>query len=144
MKPTLLLVDTKDDRREIWHLLHRLSPWDRVRFLGQCCERARLPNGVGPRVSTDRMKPRITASYREEKANEGLTNEVYGDILVLAAEWNIDMASVAVELEQIVRAKLPLASRIETAAERKAAITGQKGSHAGGAAASLLLPPSAS
>lgn len=109
MTPTLLAIDTLDDRREVWHLLHRLSPRDRVRFLARCCRRMTDAKGYGPRVSLWRMRGRIDASYRCGKADDGLTNEVYGDLLMLACEpWHLDLLAAAAELEQIARGRLTL------------------------------------
>lgn len=102
-KPALLLMDTKDDRREIWSLLHRLDPRRRVRYLARCCRRVRAahPAGHGPRVTFERMEARMVASYRCGKADETLTNEVYGDVLVLSSQWGLDLGLVALELEQL-------------------------------------------
>lgn len=108
MKSSLLLLDTLDDRREIHSLLHRLSPRDRVRFLARCCRRVTDARGYGPRVSLWRMRERIDASYRCGKADDGLTNECYGDILVMAASWGLDLLAVAAELEQVARGRLTL------------------------------------
>lgn len=53
------------------------------------------------------MAARVTAAYRCERANEGVTNEVYGDLLMCAAPpWNLDLLAAALELEQIGKGKL--------------------------------------
>lgn len=99
----LLAVDTLDDRREIHGLLAKLAPWDRVRFLARCCQAVHKPgrNNVGPSVF--RMRERIEASYRCDKADDGLTNMLYADLLFLAAQWGLDLAQAAVDLERVVK-----------------------------------------
>jgi len=98
----ILQLDTLDDRREMWHLLHRLPPRARVRFLaGQCAKvRARDPRGNGPVPGGSRH---LAAAYREDGADYRLTNEVYADLLVLAAQWGLDLAAAAAELMAAVR-----------------------------------------
>lgn len=100
--PSLLTMDTRDDRVELWHLLHRLSPRRRVSFLAWCCGKVRRPDGAGP-VASSRMAPAVESSYRCDAADVRLTNEVYGDVLVCAAQWGLDLAAAAAELERRVR-----------------------------------------
>lgn len=102
---TLLAVDTLDDRREIWHLLHRLPPRERVRFIGRCCNRLGS-KGRGVRPSVHRMRDRIDGSYRDDKADEGLTNMLYADLLFLGAQWDLDLPAAVVELESVVRRRI--------------------------------------
>jgi hypothetical protein len=51
----------------------------------------------------------IQDAYRCERGNERLTNDVYGSLLALAAQWGFDIAAAAVELER--QAKRPAALR---------------------------------
>lgn len=103
MKSSLLVIDTLDDRREIWSLLHRLSPRDRVRFLARCCETVATVHGNGPKPSLFQMRDTVEQAYRCDRADDRLTNEIYGDLLALGTQWTLDLAAVAVELEQLVK-----------------------------------------
>lgn len=101
--PTLLQLDTRDDRRELWSLLHRLSPKRRTAYLDWCCSRVCGPNQTRPVVS-HRMTETVVLAYRFGEYDERLSNEIYTDVLMLAASWNLDLAAAAVELERRVRA----------------------------------------
>lgn len=101
--PTLLQLDTRDDRRELWHLFHRLSPTRRVAYLAWCCGRVCGPGQTRPTVS-HRMTDTVVMAYRSGEYDLRLTNEVYTDVLVLAGQWGLDLAAAAVELERRVRA----------------------------------------
>ena len=101
-KPSILTLDTLDDRRELHSLLHRLSPRRRVSFLAWCCRQVSGPNGTRP-VASSRVGPTLEAAYRCSVADERLTNEMYGDVLALAAQWDLDLAAAARELEARVR-----------------------------------------
>lgn len=102
--PTLLQLDTRDDRREIWHLLHRLSPKRRAAYLAWCCSRVAGPGQTRPTVS-HRMTETVVMSYRSGEHDLRLTNEVYTDVLALAAQWGLDLAAAAVELERRVKSQ---------------------------------------
>lgn len=103
MSHHLLAVDTLDDRREIWHLLHKLSPMDRVRWLGTVCRKIRERDGHGPHPSVWRMRETITQAYRSDPWNERLTNEIYGDLIMAASQYQLNLLELAVELESVVR-----------------------------------------
>ena len=102
-KPPILAIDTLDDRREVWHLLHRLPPARRVAFLADCCRR--VPgNARGHRPTPSaRMAPTVAAAARCDAADHRLTTLVYTDLLVLSSQWGLDLAAAAVRLEGWVR-----------------------------------------
>lgn len=101
MTHSLLTLDTLDDRRELWHLLHGLSPWSRVAFLERWCLRVPPPT---PAPSVVRMRERIEAARRGcDNADRQLTNEIYYDLLSLATNYGIDLGAVAVDLEAVRR-----------------------------------------
>lgn len=102
-KPSLLQIDTLDDRREIWHLLHRLRPDRRLAFLDWACSVVVAPGGVQPVPSRFRMAATIAAAWRDTDADERLTDMLYGDVLLLGSQWGIDLTSAALLLEQWVR-----------------------------------------
>lgn len=102
MSQSLITLDTLDDRRELWHLLHRLPPRRRVSFLAWCCGKVRRPDGNGP-VASSRMAETIAGAARCDRFDHRLTNEIYGDVLALSAQWGLDLAAAAAELERRVR-----------------------------------------
>lgn len=104
--PSLLALDTLDDRREIYHLLRRLSPRRRVAFLADCCKqvRAKTPNDTGPTPSLLRMGPTIKEAYRCDRANDRLTNMIYFDVLALSSQWHFDLGGCLPALVRLARA----------------------------------------
>lgn len=108
-------LDTLDDRRELWHLLHRLPPRDRFAFLGWCCRQCFLPNSrIHPQPSWFRMGPRIkSATWGDDVQDNALTNEIYTDIWALVMQYELSVRRTAAALEICVRrgvAALPSSS----------------------------------
>ena len=102
------VLDTLDDRREIWHLLHRLPPRDRFRFLQFCCLHAYLPNSrIHPTASWFRMGRRIVRAQRSgQRADEqdlALTNEIYIDLWALVIQYGLSARFFAPRLELAIR-----------------------------------------
>lgn len=97
----LLRYDTLDDRREAWHLLHRLPPRDRVAFLRWACTLATGKHGRRPDPVISRES--VRQAYRCDRADERLTNECYADYLALVAQWDLDQAAALAELVRWVR-----------------------------------------
>lgn len=113
MASQLVTMDTLDDRRELWHLLHRLPPVRRVAFLAWCCTQVSGPGGTRPGPSS-RNQPAVAAARLDDKADERLTNMMYGDLLMLGAQWGLDLAKAAVTLESWVKrpASVPKMPRV--------------------------------
>lgn len=103
MKPSILTLDTLCDRKEIWSLLHKLSPHRRVEFLDWCCEQVSGPGKMRPVPSRLRMAETIRMAYRCDKADLRLTNECYTDCLMLSSQYKLDLGRAAVELEARVK-----------------------------------------
>ncbi len=106
---SVLSFDTLDDRREVWHLLHRLPPAGRVAFLaGRCRLAAPTPAGAPPRPSYLRMRPRVRAAARGcDAADRGLTNEVYADLVLLDLQYAVPLGGTAAALEALTRRGRP-------------------------------------
>ncbi|HYH66392.1 MAG TPA: hypothetical protein VD866_16990 [Urbifossiella sp.] len=102
-KPSLLVMDTLSDRRDIWHLLNRLPPKGRVQFVGWCADRITTNAGMRPVPRYDREL--LDLAYRDNSADLRVTNAAYADLLNLSAQWGLDLAAASVELEQWVRRK---------------------------------------
>lgn len=104
MKPEYLTLDDVDSRREIWHLLNRLPPQKRLDFLSYAC-RCVPKNAKGhlPEPAVWKMRSSVELAGRCDKASEVLTNEVYLDLVQLAATWDLDLLATAHELTALVR-----------------------------------------
>lgn len=96
-----IILDTLDDRREIWHLLHRLHPFDRVRFLAWCCRL--VPEKQGRPIPSHRLRDRMRSAVRCDRSDMALTNEIYTDLWTLSHQYKIDMDHVASSLVACVR-----------------------------------------
>lgn len=102
MKPTVLVIDTLDDRRELWRLLHRLPPSRRIDFLAWCCSQVSGPNGNGPTPGAGLLAT-ATAARRDDGADRRLTNEIYMDVMVLGHQWSLDMQTTVRRAEEAVK-----------------------------------------
>lgn len=105
MKPQFLILDTKDDRREIYHLLGKLPPVDRVRYLEWCCRQVRKPGQRLQPTPSRRMTDRVQQAQRFGVGDDRLTTEIYFDWWRLANTYGLDVTAAAIELERLVKAK---------------------------------------
>lgn len=101
-KPSLIEIDTKDDRREIWHLLHHLAPRMRAKFLKWCCDRV-AADAKGHRPVVRVTREEIRDAMRTDDGDRRLTNSVYSLVLILGSQWRLDLVAAAVELESWVK-----------------------------------------
>jgi hypothetical protein len=104
MKPEYLTLDDVDSRRQLHGLIHRLPPRERVAFLKWAC--TQVPkDGKGhlPEPAVWKMRATLEQSHRCDRADLALTNEVYGDLLTLAVNFQLDLVKCALALEQLVR-----------------------------------------
>lgn len=99
-----LLLDTRDDRREIWHLLSLLHPIARVEFLKWCCRLAwKGPHQPIPNPLT--MRQMVADAQRCDRGDQRLTSEVYRDFWTLVLDYQLDEQLCAVELQRRVKSK---------------------------------------
>lgn len=103
VKPAFLTLDTLSDRRDIWHLLHRLPPHQRVAFLVECCRRVASANGNGPKPLPSMWSVMIPDAVRCDRGDVRLTNSCYTDIVALSSQYDLDLVRVAIDLERVVR-----------------------------------------
>lgn len=89
-KPKYLQFDNLDDRREIFHLLERLPPWQRVAWLKWCCRH--------PSVAAGPVKPQVSAAR-----TTGDSREIFFDLWALAAQYNLDVNAAVLRLVDMVR-----------------------------------------
>ena len=100
----LTQVDNLDDRREIWLLLHRLSPRARFAFLGWACSQASLTHGAKPTPRWLTMGPVVLQAEKgDEEADRRLTTEIRMDLVCLGLQFGVDLAALAARLESVVR-----------------------------------------
>lgn len=87
---SLLQSSTLGDRKEIWGMLHRLPPLDRLRFL---CEYVATIDRHGKSMASARNMP-IREAYRCDEADVRVTNAIYLDIILFASDCkaNLDAA----------------------------------------------------
>lgn len=86
-KSVALILDTKDDRREMLSLLERISPRDRLRWLAWCCRQVTGPHGD---------KVRVAARSTGENAIEVLMDQWQ-----LIVQYELDPTPAAELLEKI-------------------------------------------
>jgi hypothetical protein len=99
-----LALDTLDDRREVWGLLHRLPPGKRVRFLQWAASQAKSILGGNKPVHTT-PKALVEEAVRDygDGADVRLTTSLYTELGMLYAQWGVDPKGVAEELERRVK-----------------------------------------
>ena len=104
MDSQLLVLDSADDRRELFALLSRLPPRDRVAFLRWCC--SQVPRGRGrlPAPSVHGYGGQVALAMRSDAEDGKLTRMVFVDLTTLLGEWGLDALRTARELEKRVRA----------------------------------------
>jgi hypothetical protein len=103
-KSQLLSIDTRDDRLEIWTLLHRLPPADRLLFVGWACAQAPQGKGRLPAPVPAMMRVSVDEARRDDRASQMHTNECYTDLLALLNTFDVDAMKLACELERRVTA----------------------------------------
>ena len=89
------------DRREIHHLLARLHPADRVRYLEKCCANAVL-NGsqIRPKLSRKTYEWAEAAVRGDSGADDRLTLDCYVMLWELARHYNFCLSGAVLELER--------------------------------------------
>jgi hypothetical protein len=103
-KPTAIVYDNVMDRKEVWHLLHRLHPQRRVEWLAWCCKTVTLPGSrLHPEPSLRRMGERLRMALRDDRADEVITNEIYFDVFQLAHSYSLDLDKATARLVEVVR-----------------------------------------
>jgi hypothetical protein len=103
-KPSILTFDTLEDRKALWHLLHRLSPRDRVAFLHRACRSVSKPNAPCP-IPEPAWWDEAREAERCDRADEKLTTETFLSLASISAEYGFDLLKAAVALEAMVRAR---------------------------------------
>lgn len=100
----ITLDDTLDSRRELHTLLGKLPPRERIAFLEWACKQVpQNEKGYLPVPRVGEMQTTCDMAYRCDRADLRLTNEVYFDLLQLAATYHLDLLKAAVILEKLAR-----------------------------------------
>lgn len=101
MKMMKLALDTLDDRREIYHLLHRLPPHRRVAFVTHCC--GMVSDKRGNRPVPMMFRGMVRDARRCDRGDERLTVACYHDLLALVYQWGLDLGKAAITLQVWMR-----------------------------------------
>lgn len=93
MKPTYLVFDNLDDRRDIFTLLTKLRPsqrWQFLRLSAQFCN-----SKPKPQILLDSTDTTLTQAAERgcDKSNDVVTNSVFRHLWHLAAQYELDMES---------------------------------------------------
>lgn len=103
--------DTLDDRREIWVLLSKLRPVDRLGFLKVAAAWSVGPDGrTPPELEPLRRDAEMVraANGGDREADRQLTQTCWGWLMMLGNGWNLDMAKVTITLESLGRGRVTL------------------------------------
>lgn len=101
--PFIVAHDNLDDKRELWGLLKRLPPRQRVQFLHWCCIQATVPSTrTQPRVQPA-TEQRAELAMRDDSADTALTYECYFDIFAMANQYELDLDKTLDKLVELVR-----------------------------------------
>jgi len=112
-RPTVLVLDTKDDRAQVRDGLRHLQPSERVDFLDWALDMARelapppvrelFAQAVADR---GRMAPLVAAAERGDAvADVTLTGEIFLDLGTISHSWGIEFEPLILELEQWAKLK---------------------------------------
>lgn len=98
-----VLHDNLDDRREIHHLLARLSPSRRVAFVDECCRGAVLPgSAIRPGVAR-KTRDLAEVARRDSSADSRLTLNLFMDLWYLHLHYRWDFDASLSRLVELVR-----------------------------------------
>jgi hypothetical protein len=95
--------DTLSDRRDIYRLLDRLPPEQRLAWMSWVCSQAKMPHSM--------TQPRVQAKTRalarqarwDSSASAQLTLELYFDVWQLAVNFELDFEAALRQLEEMAR-----------------------------------------
>ncbi len=105
----LLQLDSLDDRREVWRMLDELRPADRWRFVrwacGACPPARMAPVLTLTEADRDRTK---RATMFDDEAGKGITNQCYGFLWMLVAQYGLSPDVLTATLADTVKGRFPL------------------------------------
>lgn len=109
MKPTYLVFDNLDDRREIFVLLTKLRPrqrWQFLRLSAQFCG-----SKPKPQILLDSNDTAMTLAAERgcEKSDDVVTNSVFRHLWHLAAQYELDMEATYCRVLGLVQGDLAFA-----------------------------------
>lgn len=104
-KQRFLVYDTRDDRKEIFHLLKRLPPAKRIAFVSECCRKAVLGTSkISPRVA-QKTRDLATQARWDSSADEKLTLDLFYDLWHLSVSYKFDLDAALTRLVEVVKGK---------------------------------------
>jgi hypothetical protein len=100
-------MDTLDDRRELRRALAALPPIQRVAFVRHCVSLAKPIGNRHPKLVMDaRTSEAVKAAYHgDDDADDRLTNEMWGFLILLSAQWELSLSAVAKDLDAVARGR---------------------------------------
>lgn len=102
-KPGHVVHDNLDDRREVYHLLARLPPQQRLAFLDWACHQATLGKSqIRPIVAAKTRRLAEQARW-DSSADTRLTLEIFFDLWMLDVNYRVDFEATLNSLEQHAR-----------------------------------------
>ncbi|WP_020475751.1 hypothetical protein [Zavarzinella formosa] len=102
IKPSFLVYDTLDDRREIHTLLSRLHPRMAVNWLEKLCLKA-VVHGARPGPSRA-MRERVEMAIRKGgEHHRRLVNEIYMDVWMLCSQHGLNIDEAVRNLEELAK-----------------------------------------
>ncbi len=102
-RPGHVVHDNLDDRREVFRLLRRLPPRERVAWLDWACRQATLGrSAVRPFVNASTRRLAEQARH-DTAADERLTLEIFFDLWHLDVSFRVDFEALLRGLEQATR-----------------------------------------
>lgn len=102
-KPGHVVHDNLDDRREVFYLLGKLSPLERVQWLEWACRHATLGRStVRPVVARKTRELALRARW-DTAAAERLTLVIWWDLWMLDVNFRVDFEALLRGLEAAVR-----------------------------------------
>lgn len=102
-KPGHVVHDNLDDRREIFCLLKRLPPTQRLSWLQWACRHAALGKSSVRPVVTSKTRRLAEQARWDNSADERLTLEIFWDLWHLDVSYRVDFETLLKRLEQAVR-----------------------------------------
>ncbi len=100
-----IVLDTTDDRREIYQIIRRVHPLTATRWVDAQCAQLSGRTGQVTRVKRETYQLADLAT-RDDSAAERLAVELFRDLWTLHSAYGLDMDAAAKSLEQLAKRNL--------------------------------------
>jgi hypothetical protein len=108
MRSIITQFDNLDDRRELYRQFAAMPPMARYEFIHWACTQAKPIGQRTPSLVMDaRSREAVQLANRgDTKANDYVTAETWGFLLLLTATWGVPITRVIAALESVARGKI--------------------------------------